>query len=397
MLSAAASIVGVAMFRKVTMGVQYQRAVSLRGLCKGARECKQGVSRKESVMEFYITRIASCERLQSDLKHGRYRLRRGKKVQIYRPKRREAESPYFRDRVWQRSMCNNGVYDDLTRGFILDNIACQKGKGNDMAIRRVIRFLQTLYRSDPDAPIYGVHLDIRKYFPSTPHALVKAMDAARVKEPMFLQYLEEIVDGYNDERSLDVIAADPFGARGTGLGSQINQLNQIALINPLDHELKRLCRFYIRYNDDFLILTHDKAIAERAKCIVCEWLKSHGLEMTDKSGIFTVNHGFYFLRKRFIVKPGGKIIIRLHKRALSDERAQLRRLHTAVKAGEKTMVDVHNHYQSWVANAEYAGDAPIRAMDAYYCELFGQKPQYKRKRRYLYGNYQQPARPGASP
>lgn len=343
-------------------------------------------------MEFYVGRIAACNRLKKDLRGGTYKLRPGTKVEVFRPKYRVATAPWFRDRVWQRSMCNNGVYKDLTGSFILDNIACQKGKGQDMAIRRVIGFLQRLHREAPGQPIYGYHLDIKKYFPSTPHAAIKALDAERIQEPRFLPYLVEIVDSVKDERAPEEIARDPFGERGTGLGSQINQLNQIALLDKLDHRLKCFCRFYIRYNDDFLILSHNKATVQQAKDVIREHLETRGLILTDKGGIFKAENGFYFLRKRFILKPSGKIILRLHPRALAEERRQLRNLKRLVCAGHRTMQDVQVHYQSWIANAEYCGDAPIRAMDAFYIQTFGQRPVYKRKRRYLYGeNHCKPA------
>ena len=72
-------------------------------------------------------------------------------------------------------------------------------------------------------------------------------------------------------------------------------------------------------------------------------------------------------------------------KALAEERKTLRGLKRGVDQGVRTMDDVKHHYQSWTANAEYAGDAPIRAMDHFYTVTFRQKPEYKRKRRYLYG------------
>lgn len=369
------------------MGEQYDRAVSMRELCRAAKQCKKGVSWKDGPVDFYLKRVGKCQQLREELTTGTYRMKPGTKVQIYRPKRREAFAPSFRDRTFQRSMCENGVYDDLTHSMILDNVACQKGKGTDMAIRRVIGMLQRLHRENPGAPVYGIHLDIRKYFPSTPHAAVKDLDKRKIKDAAFLPYLEEIIESTKDERPREEIEKDPFGERGTGLGSQINQLHQVALLDPLDHELKSFCRFYIRYNDDFLILDHDREVVERARETVKSYLEAIGLTMTDKSGIFDVRkNGFCFLRKRFILKDSGKIVIRLHSTALVEERNTLRGLKRGVDQGVRTMDDVKRHYQSWIANAEYAGDAPIRAMDQFYTATFRERPTYKRKRRRLYGN-----------
>ena len=367
--------------------MSYDEAITMTELCRAVKECRKDVSYKDGVTSWYVHRLTRAESLHRDLKAKRYKLRPGTKVQIYRPKRREAVAPFFRDRVWQRSMCNNGVYHDLTKSLIYDNVCCQKGKGSDMAIRRVIKFLQKLVREGAEKPIYGVHLDIRKYFPSTPQRLVKELDRQKIADERFLPFLDELIDSMKDERDEGDIALDPFGRRGTGLGAQINQLHQIALIDALDHRLKCFCKYYIRYNDDFLILDHDRAVVERARKTIKEYLQTIGLEMTDKSGVFTVQkNGFYFMRKRFIVTKTGKVVIRLHKKALHDERKTLKGLKRRVLRGERTMADVQRHYQSWVASASYAGDAPIREMDKFYTELFRQHPQYKLKKRYLYGN-----------
>jgi Retron-type reverse transcriptase len=368
------------------MGEQFDRAASLTELCKGIRECKRNVSRKTGVMDAYIHALSFARDIRDDVLSGKYKLRPGKVVKIYRPKYREAVAPWFRDRVWQRSMCNNGVYDNLTGSFVFDNMACQKGKGLDLAIRRVIGYLQRLYRKDPNAPIYGKHLDIRKYFPSTPHEEIKALDREKITEPMFLPYLDEIIDSVHDPRLQEEIEADTFGERGTGLGSQVNQLHQIALLDKLDHELKTFCRFYIRYNDDFLILDHDRSVIDRAERLIQSTLTSKGLTMVDKAGTFVVQKtGFYFLRKKFILTDTGKIVIRMHGNAMREEREALAGMKRLLDRGEITMEQVEQHYQSWVAGAEYCGDAPIRAMDAYYTRTFRCKPNYKRKRRYLYG------------
>lgn len=368
------------------MDVGFKKALSLNELCKAAKQCRRGVSNKAGPVDFNIHRISACKRLKDDIERGRYKIRPGTKVIVYRPKKRIATAPWFRDRTWQRSMCNNGVYDDLTRPFLLDNIACQKGKGADMAIRRVVKMLQRLYREDPGKPVYGVHLDVKKYFPSTPHDEIKQMDRKRIRDEKFLPFLDEIIDSTKDERPQEEIDADRFGVRGTGLGSQINQLHQVSLLNELDHDVICVCKRYIRYNDDFLILDHDAEKIKRARLIIKSHLEGLGLIMTDKAGIFKAEDGFYFLRKKFIMKSSGKIIIRLHPKALAEERRTLRGMKRCIEKGTRTMEDVERHYQSWIANAEYAGDGPIIAMDKFYTQLFRQHPRYKRKKRYLYGN-----------
>ena len=113
------------------MGEQFDRASSLPETVRGIRECRRGEGHKDGPVEYYITALGAGAKLRREIRSGRYHARRGTIVYIFRPKKRVATAPWFRDRVWQRAMCNNGVYDDLTRGFLYENICCQKGKGQD--------------------------------------------------------------------------------------------------------------------------------------------------------------------------------------------------------------------------------------------------------------------------
>lgn len=64
----------------------------------------------------------------------------------------------------------------------------------------------------------------------------------------------------------------------------------------------------------------------------------------------------------------------------------LRQIQGWLTKDEKRYSERFGPHQSWIANAEYAGDSPIRAMDRFYTQLFRRHPRYKRKKRYLYGD-----------
>lgn len=362
----------------------YDDAITIDELAKANRQCSNGVMDKDLPVEWQIHALTRVKALKDSITKGKYKPRKGVKVRIYRPKPRVAQAPWYGDRVFQRSMCNNGVYEDLTRSFIFDNYACQTGKGTDLAIRRIIKMLQRLYRERPGEPIHGIHIDIRKFFPSTPHEETRKLDRKKISDERYLPYLYDIIELSKDERPREEIDCDPYGERGTGLGSQINQLNQVALLDEMDHEMKIHCKYYARYNDDILILDHDKAVIRKGREVAEWYLGRLGLTLVVKQ-TFTAQHGFCFMRKRFIVTETGKIVVKLHKKALADERRVLRAMKRKLDAGEIDMDHVRRHYQSVIANFEYAGDAPIRAMDKFYTDTFREKPMYKRKKRYLYG------------
>ena len=92
-------------------------------------KCRCGVSWKPSVSHFILNDIKEITKLTNQLNDGTYKPRKPKPVKITYPKPRDGLSISFRDRVYQRSLNDNAVYPSLTRPFVYDNAACQKGKG----------------------------------------------------------------------------------------------------------------------------------------------------------------------------------------------------------------------------------------------------------------------------
>lgn len=60
----------------------------MRELCRAIKECKKGVSYKDGPMDWYIHSLTKAKALKDDIEKGRYKLRPGTLVKIYRPKPR---------------------------------------------------------------------------------------------------------------------------------------------------------------------------------------------------------------------------------------------------------------------------------------------------------------------
>ena len=73
---------------------------------------------------------------------GKYKQKKTRKFKVYYPKERDIVSVHFRDRVFQRSLNDNILYPKISRSFIYDNMACQKGKGPDKARELSAKVLQ---------------------------------------------------------------------------------------------------------------------------------------------------------------------------------------------------------------------------------------------------------------
>lgn len=164
----------------------------------------------------------------------------------------------FRDRVVHHALCNvlEPIYE---RSFIYDSYACRVGKGTHAGVDRLTRFMQ--------GADYVLKCDIRKYFPSIDHAILKTLLRRKVGCPRTLTLLETIIDGSNPQDEIndwfpgDDLLTPLERRRGLPIGNQTSQFFANVYLDPLDHFVKESigCRRYIRYVDDFVILEDDKA------------------------------------------------------------------------------------------------------------------------------------------
>lgn len=81
------------------IGEQFDSASSLRQIVRSARKCRVGVGHKDGPVEFCYTALGSGEKVREEILNGTYHARKGAVVQIWRPKRRTANAPWFRDRT----------------------------------------------------------------------------------------------------------------------------------------------------------------------------------------------------------------------------------------------------------------------------------------------------------
>jgi len=310
-------------------------------LMQAARECSRGVKWKASVASWVAPchLAANCLKLWRELDGGSYRLSDYVTFEITSPKRRVIRSPRFRDRVVQRAMCNRGLYRDLTRSNILDNAACQIGKGTLFAQERLAGMLREHWRHHGNAG-WCLRLDVRHFFDSLPHGGLKAMVARQVRNPEFAARVEEVIDSFPDP--------------GIGLGSQISQLLAIAYLSPLDHFVKERLgiQAYVRYSDDIVMVHHDREHLRRAWDVVREMLDGLGLSLNPKSTLYPLRHGVDFLKFKFRLSATGKVVRILNRRSPHRILKRLKGLLRKFREGSRSWDDVLNCFNSWKAHAE---------------------------------------------
>ena len=179
-------------------------------------ECKKGVVWKDSVASFYLNRIERTLKLSQELHDGAYKARPTVKFTITSPKPREIASITFRDRVYQRSLNDNVVYPIMSKSFIYDNYACQKGKGTDAARNRLKEFLHKYYRKHGHEG-YVAQFDIHGYYPNMSH---------EITEKLFKEKLPHDIYG----RVEKILHEQYEGEAGYNPGSQLIQIAGISIL-----------------------------------------------------------------------------------------------------------------------------------------------------------------------
>lgn len=336
----------------------YEEAIRFDALYDGYRKSRRNVSWKESVAGYACDALKNTARLRKELLDGSYRISPYQRFMVHEPKEREIVATRFKDRQFQRSLCDRVLYREITRGFIYDNCACLTGKGVDFALNRMDAHLHRYFRKHGKDG-WVLRCDIRHYFPDTPHETAKAAVRKRVKDDRAYERVAEIIDSFG-------------GDRGIGLGSQVSQLIELAVLDDVDHYIKERLRIrhYVRYMDDFILIHEDRAVLENALEEIRARVEALGLEMNKKTQIFPLKQGIIFLKWHYWLTDTGKVVRKICQKNVTRQRRKMKKLAAKIRAGEMPEEYLYMSFQSWRANAQ-RGNArsTILRMEALYEEL----------------------------
>ncbi|MEK7615234.1 MAG: reverse transcriptase/maturase family protein, partial [Patescibacteria group bacterium] len=164
------------------------------------------------------------------------------------PKQRTIHKARVKDRVVHQAIVN--VIEPLfEKRFIYDSYSCRVGKGTHAAVSRLRTFLRQASRNHTKT-VYAVKCDIRKFFASINHEILIGLLHKRIQDSQTMRLLEQII------RSFSLTP-------GTGipLGNLTSQLFANIYLHELDWYIKQKLRirYYVRYCDDFVMLSSSKS------------------------------------------------------------------------------------------------------------------------------------------
>lgn len=127
-----------------------------------------------------------------------------------------------------------------TKVFTRDTYSCIKGRG----IHSLVQKLQSDLRKDPEGTMYCLKIDIRKFYPSINHDILKGILRKKIKDVPLLNLLDEIIDS----------------ADGVPIGNYLSQFFANLYMSYFDHWIKEELKvtYYYRYADDIVLLSSNK-------------------------------------------------------------------------------------------------------------------------------------------
>ncbi|MFK7925522.1 MAG: RNA-directed DNA polymerase [Bacteroidia bacterium] len=273
----------------------YPQIVSFENLLSAAQKAEKAKRWQKNVWQFRLNQEKEIWQLKRELSTYTYCPGPYTAFRIFEPKVRMISAAPFRDRVVHHALCNV-IGPILDRSMIFDTYANRKGKGTHKAVSRFQQFA----RKFP----FALKADIRKFFPSIDHEILKQLIRRKIACPPTLALIDKIIDHSNPQEDAnyyfdgDDLFTPYVRSKGLPIGNLTSQLMANYYLSPLDHFVKTQlgCKGYLRYVDDFVLFHDDKRVLHEWKRELVEFLESFRLQIhPNKSQVFPTAAGIGFL------------------------------------------------------------------------------------------------------
>lgn len=247
---------GGSLFKSIFMRIQlthtFEDIISLDNLLAAWQEFIRGKRNKADVQLFSRHLVERLTVLHESLADKTYRHDGYYAFLITDPKPRSIHKAKVHDRVLYHAVYRL-LYPFFDKTFIYDSYSCRKDKGTHKALDQFKKFCFKVSRNHTRT-CWVLKCDIKKFFASVDQMVLLGILSTYVPEKDVLWLLKEIIGSF--------YSTTP--GKGLPLGNLTSQLLVNIYMHEFDYYVKHhlKARHYIRYADDFVLLSHDKAWLE---------------------------------------------------------------------------------------------------------------------------------------
>lgn len=299
------------------IGNLFDRVIDVENLRLADEKARKGKLRSYGVKVHDKNREANLIALHESLKNGTFKTSKYHIFTIYEPKERQIfRLPYYPDRILHHAIMN--VLEPIWVSVFNNNTySCIKNRG----IHKCAKDVRKALKQDPMGTRYCLKIDIKKFYPSIDHELMKEVVRRKIKDGRLLALLDEIIDSVPS---------------GVPIGNYLSQYFANLFLAYFDHWLKeqKRVKYYWRYADDIVILSHDKdslhALLHDIRAYLGDNLKlrvkkNYQVFPVDSRGIDFLGYVFYHSHTRLRKSIKQKLcrrVARLNKQKVAPTKEQ---------------------------------------------------------------------------
>ncbi len=331
-------------------GNLYHQITDFSNLLKAAKQAQRGKRFRESVLKFNYNLEQELEALKQSLENQTYRPGKYKTFEIREPKLRMISAAPYRDRIVHHALCNV-ITPIFEKTFIHNSYANRVGFGTHKALKKFTQFARSSQ--------YVLQCDIKKYFASIDHEILKQQIRRKIKCKRTLWLIDTIIDNSNEQgAAIEFFPGDDLiiplqRRRGLPIGNLTSQFFANIYLNQFDHFIKEVLKVnkYIRYVDDFAMFSSDRIFLSKVRLAIEDYLATLRLKIHPiKSQLFETRQGANFLGFRIFLDR-----IRVRTENLKRARRRLKRLQQDYYDDRIGISNIARSLQSWEAHLK-SGD-----------------------------------------
>ncbi|MDD5463786.1 MAG: reverse transcriptase/maturase family protein [Candidatus Moranbacteria bacterium] len=272
---------------KIQLSHSFEKNISIENLLAAWREFERGKKNRKDVQDFSMHLMNNIFSLHYDLFHHTYKHGGYQAFKINDPKPRDIHKALVRDRLLHHAIYRF-LYPFFDKTFIADSFSCRNNKGAHKSINRFMDFGRKVSKNNTKT-CWILKCDIRKFFANIDHNILLDILKEYIPDKNIMLLLEDIIKSFSSKRE----------NVGLPLGNLTSQLFVNIYMNKFDqfvkHKMK--AKYYIRYADDFIILSENRELLEKQLTEMRKFLLEElKLEMhPDKVFIKTLASGVDFL------------------------------------------------------------------------------------------------------
>ncbi len=237
---------------KIQLTHTFEDIIAIENLLSAWREFRVGKSKRKDVQHFERNLMDHILTLHDYLVNKTYRHGGYHSFIITDPKVRHIHKASVQDRLVHHAIVRM-LYPFFDRTFIADSYSCRIGKGTQKARDRFRAMMYTVSQNNT-RHCWVLKCDIRKFFASVDHDILLNVFKQYISDTDILWLLNNVISSFSVENS----------QKGMPLGNLTSQLFSNIYMNQFDQWVKHKLRakYYIRYADDFVLLSHSKVQLE---------------------------------------------------------------------------------------------------------------------------------------